>query len=435
MDKPFYSDDNVAAFGTPGNSAGSGGGASGVTIDDIKAMGFAEQSWVTAQLGAYATQAWVNSQGFLKQHQSLAAYLTKTDAAATYVTALGTNGDYLTWTKNGVTNNITVPFATATNSLFARDTRNTDTLPNAFDRNLTFHLKRNATDGLDCGGTYHAVLNFAQWSDSTGGAAKQLALGDDGHMYLRHASLDATAWGAWRTVLDSGNYATTLDTRYVKKSGDTMTGALNVAVNGLTLKIGAQNSTGIHVYTSDATKPIYVNTGIQFVGNGDIGNAVSYRVGTVFANAINVTSTDLVSNLNADRVDGYHVGSLMRTLNGGSTATQSVDANSINQNALTHDYRWTNVPANTIASLLDITYSNDWRSQLFVRHTANTSLHVRSRYNGTTWGTWRELAFTDSNVASATKLQTARTIWGQSFDGTANVSGALSGVTNITMSG
>lgn len=39
------------------------------------------------------------------------------------------------------------------------------------------------------------------------------------------------------------------------------------------------------------------------------------------------------------------------------------------------------------------------------------------------------------NVGSATKLQTARTIWGQSFDGTGNVSGALTGVTNITASG
>lgn len=38
-----------------------------------------------------------------------------------------------------------------------------------------------------------------------------------------------------------------------------------------------------------------------------------------------------------------------------------------------------------------------------------------------------------SNVASATKLQTARTIWGQSFDGTQNVSGNMTGVGNITM--
>ena len=39
--------------------------------------------------------------------------------------------------------------------------------------------------------------------------------------------------------------------------------------------------------------------------------------------------------------------------------------------------------------------------------------------------TWREFAFTDSNVLSATKLANTRTIWGQSFNGTGNVSGQL----------
>ena len=38
---------------------------------------------------------------------------------------------------------------------------------------------------------------------------------------------------------------------------------------------------------------------------------------------------------------------------------------------------------------------------------------------------WHQIAFTDSNVASATKLQTARTIWGQSFDGSGNVDGNM----------
>ena len=38
------------------------------------------------------------------------------------------------------------------------------------------------------------------------------------------------------------------------------------------------------------------------------------------------------------------------------------------------------------------------------------------------------------NAASATKLKTPRTIWGQSFDGTNNVSGSITGVNNITMS-
>lgn len=43
-------------------------------------------------------------------------------------------------------------------------------------------------------------------------------------------------------------------------------------------------------------------------------------------------------------------------------------------------------------------------------------------------------AYTSSNVASATKLATSRSIWGQSFDGTRDVSGTLSGVANIQFS-
>jgi hypothetical protein len=51
--------------------------------------------------------------------------------------------------------------------------------------------------------------------------------------------------------------------------------------------------------------------------------------------------------------------------------------------------------------------------------------------NVANWSEWRELAFTDSditgNAGSATKLETARTIWGQSFDGTGDVL-AMNGV-------
>lgn len=41
----------------------------------------------------------------------------------------------------------------------------------------------------------------------------------------------------------------------------------------------------------------------------------------------------------------------------------------------------------------------------------------------------------EGNATSATKLQTARTLWGQSFNGTANVSGDMSSVGNISLSG
>lgn len=64
--------------------------------------------------------------------------------------------------------------------------------------------------------------------------------------------------------------------------------------------------------------------------------------------------------------------------------------------------------------------------QLCVEHNASRAW-LRGIYNTGTpsASSWHEIAFTDSNVASATKLATARTIWGQSFDGTGNVSGSI----------
>lgn len=43
----------------------------------------------------------------------------------------------------------------------------------------------------------------------------------------------------------------------------------------------------------------------------------------------------------------------------------------------------------------------------------------------------KTVAYTTSNVASATKLETARTIWGQSFDGTKDINGEISSCTRI----
>lgn len=72
-------------------------------------------------------------------------------------------------------------------------------------------------------------------------------------------------------------------------------------------------------------------------------------------------------------------------------------------------------------------------SQFLCGSMGTDPLYVIGQKNGT-WSK-KEIAFTDSNVASATKLQTARTIWGQSFDGTGNVSGLLTSVTGIHMTG
>lgn len=61
-------------------------------------------------------------------------------------------------------------------------------------------------------------------------------------------------------------------------------------------------------------------------------------------------------------------------------------------------------------------------------HNSNRIYYRSLRDNGDNWLGWNELAFITDNVASATKLQTASTLWGRSFDGTANISGDMTNV-------
>lgn len=58
-----------------------------------------------------------------------------------------------------------------------------------------------------------------------------------------------------------------------------------------------------------------------------------------------------------------------------------------------------------------------------------TMTETTTKPSGFVEGSYRILAATADNVASATKLQTPRTIWGQSFDGTNNIDGTLT-ITN-----
>ena len=58
-------------------------------------------------------------------------------------------------------------------------------------------------------------------------------------------------------------------------------------------------------------------------------------------------------------------------------------------------------------------------------HNSNRIYYRSLRDNGDNWLGWSTVAFLTDNVASATKLQTPRTIWGQSFDGTKSINGNL----------
>lgn len=73
-------------------------------------------------------------------------------------------------------------------------------------------------------------------------------------------------------------------------------------------------------------------------------------------------------------------------------------------------------------------------SELAMQWQANSDVGrmlYRSKRDVGGWSDWATIAYLTDNVASATKLQNMRKIWGQDFDGTGNVTGALSSVTNI----
>lgn len=109
---------------------------------------------------------------------------------------------------------------------------------------------------------------------------------------------------------------------------------------------------------------------------------------------------------NADKLDGYHA-------NGSNVAPYG------------------HIPTIESDGVMEVGKYIDFHNDNSGKHDFSTRLQTTGNYgnsvnlpsnNGT-------LALTSDNVASATKLAAARTIWGQSFDGTGNVDGTLT-ITN-----
>jgi hypothetical protein len=62
----------------------------------------------------------------------------------------------------------------------------------------------------------------------------------DGHIFYRNKSYPQTGYGPWKQLIDSENYSSILNSTYVKKAGDTMTGNLVVGTGKTTARISSQ---------------------------------------------------------------------------------------------------------------------------------------------------------------------------------------------------
>ena len=229
------------------------------------------------------------------------------------------------------------------------------------------------------------------------------------------------------TPLTSSNYSGTLDSRYVKKSGDTMTGALTVpslAVSGSTATVSGNkvwhagndgSGSGLDADTLDGTHKSGLFTSLTNSGNNismTIGGTTKTLTPAYASKTGALNNYGRTSNLDDIRINGL--------VSWGSDAT-SKPAN--NGTVFQFSNVSSPVPGTNQHCVNQIAYS-----------TSINRIYTRQRINTGSWTAWETIAYTNDNVASATKLQTARTIWGQSFDGTGNVSGNLITVGQILFS-
>ena len=163
---------------------------------------------------------------------------------ANYVTALGTSGNYVTWTKNGATNNLTVPYATKANRLTLvscyNGTTNNDLWSTIKTANSTYIGTATIYEVYDDGGptTYGEVLDIVSMHSNHWQPQLWFDSGKTGSIRHRNKNYNDNTWGSWYVLLDNNNYASVLDGRYVTSlgtNGNYLTWVKNGTTNNITV--------------------------------------------------------------------------------------------------------------------------------------------------------------------------------------------------------
>lgn len=135
----------------------------------------------------------------------------------------------------------------------------------------------------------------------------------DGHIFYRNKSYPQTGYGPWKQLIDSENYSSILNSTYVKKAGDTMTGNLVVGTGQITASISSQWGEFYIDISSSTTEGwergfgVNINkssTPVKF-GFYGAGQSVSYAYAGLYSNPwqkwdnnTSTISTELVVNKN-----------------------------------------------------------------------------------------------------------------------------------------
>lgn len=217
-------------------------------------------------------------------------------------------------------------------------------------------------------------------------------------VYLRTGIGNGTkiTWQAFQQILHTGNY-----TSLITKLGTTTVGS-----NTKFFYLNAGTPTASTATVGSSSLPVYMNAGTITQCSTTLGVSIT---GT----APRLTTTELTNQDLNSYTHANYSGKLYYA--GGSNTT-------------------TNVPSQVGAyGLIVLRNASGYTAQLMISSSGNWYSRTHS---GTAWDAWNQLAHITDNVASATKLQTARTINGTSFNGTANITTANWGTArNLTIGG
>lgn len=178
---------------------------------------------------------------------------------------------------------------------------------------------------------------------------------------------------------------------------------------------------------ADKLDGYHANGLLTALSNSDKG--ISITVGGTTKSISNISVNYASSAGNADTVDGYHASNLL--VKRGRLGAYNIDKETTFGTRDIQPESEVTIsgkrPFNGWGTLLVIG-SIDGASNHQLAFTGNNRMFIRCAYgtsNNYNTKDWATVALTSDNVASATKLQTPRTIWGQSFDGTGNVNGTI----------
>lgn len=236
-----------------------------------------------------------------------------------YVTALGTNGNYLTWTKNGTANNLTVPYATNADKLDG--VHNGDVTANYYKVNGQQTLNLNS---LDANKWYPCVMTAypsnitpirVTFTDALSGHKPSWSTHSSGFSFQFDFEWIGGGWGTIAWYLRVYRYA-------AQFGGETACYGLEQRNNRSALVLYMRGGTSYYYRSTDG-RSFTVYTTTTNIGDSTYPDNVSPRTSKLndcylqesssrYGTCYRASYADNVTN--ADTVDGYHASGLFTNL-------------------------------------------------------------------------------------------------------------------------